>query len=66
MICDLVYCEYEFFGGDLFTTESIDYGERPTRSPVLNYEFEHHVDKVTQEFLDWLKEPMVGRRRLTS
>jgi predicted nuclease with TOPRIM domain len=58
MICDLVYCEYEFFGGELFATESIDYGERPTRSPVLNYEFEHHVDCVTQEFLDWLKEPM--------
>ena len=58
MICDLVYCEYEFFGGDLFATESIDYSERPTRSPVLNYEFEHHVECVTQEFLDWLKVPM--------
>lgn len=58
MICDLVYCEYEFFGGELFATESIDCSDRPTRSPVLNHEFEHHVDCVTQEFLDWLKEPM--------
>ena len=57
MVCNMVYCEYEF-GGDLFTTESVDCSERPTRSPVINYEFEHHVECVTQELLDWLKEPM--------
>lgn len=58
MICDICYCEYEFFGGDLFATEAVEFDERPTRSPVLDYEYVHSVECVTKEFIAWLKEPL--------
>jgi hypothetical protein len=61
MICDLCYCEYEFFDGygyNTHATETVDFSSRPTRSPVLDYEYEHHVECVTEEFLAWLKKPL--------
>lgn len=51
LITDLAYCQYEFLG-ELFTTESV---EQNTRSPVFNYECVHHVDCVTQQFIDYLQ-----------
>lgn len=51
LITDLAYCQHEFLG-ELFTTESV---EQNTRSPVFNYECVHHVDCVTQQFIDYLQ-----------
>jgi hypothetical protein len=51
IITDLAYCQYEFLG-ELFTTESV---EQNTRSPVFNYEFIHHVDCVTEQFIEYLQ-----------
>ncbi|RLN97558.1 hypothetical protein BBJ28_00017550 [Nothophytophthora sp. Chile5] len=51
LITDLAYCQYEFLG-ELFTTESV---EQNTRSPVFNYEFIHHVDCVTEQFIEYLQ-----------
>ncbi|KAL4165375.1 hypothetical protein KRP22_004103 [Phytophthora ramorum] len=51
IITDLAYCQYEFLG-ELFTTESV---EQNTRSPVFNYEFIHHVDCVTDQFIEYLQ-----------
>ncbi|KAG6614134.1 Kinesin-like protein [Phytophthora cinnamomi] len=51
IITDLAYCQYEFLG-ELFTTESV---EQNTRSPVFNYEFIHHVDYVTEQFIEYLQ-----------
>lgn len=51
LITDLAYCQYEFLG-ELFTTETV---EQNTRSPVFNYEGVHHVDCVTQQFIDYLQ-----------
>ena len=31
--------------------------ESETKAPKFNYEFVHHVDQVTQEFIDWLQRP---------
>ena len=50
---DLSYCEYKF-NGETFVTESV---EQNTSSPAWTYECVHHVDVVTQEFLDYLKRP---------
>merc|ERR1712167_53373 len=44
---------YEF-NGETFTTETI---ESETKAPKFKYEFVHHVDSVTQEFIDWLQKP---------
>jgi len=51
MITDLAYCQYEFLG-ELFTTESV---EQNTRNPVFNYSHVHHVDCVTQDFVNYLQ-----------
>ncbi|EEY69050.1 uncharacterized protein PITG_05224 [Phytophthora infestans T30-4] len=51
IITDLAYCQYEFLG-ELFTTESV---EQNTRSPAFNYEFIHHVDCVTEQFIEYLQ-----------
>ncbi|OWZ14686.1 hypothetical protein PHMEG_00011790 [Phytophthora megakarya] len=51
MITDLAYCQYEFLG-ELFTTESV---EQNTRSPVFNYEFIHHIDCITEQFIEYLQ-----------
>eukprot|EP00644_Phytophthora_capsici_P010251 jgi/Phyca11/509876/fgenesh2_kg.PHYCAscaffold_51_\ len=51
IITDLAYCQYEFLG-ELFTTESV---EQNTRSPVFNYEFIHHIDCVTEQFIEYLQ-----------
>lgn len=50
IITDLAYCQYEFFG-ELFTTETV---EQNTRSPEFEYSFIHHIDVVTQPFIDYL------------
>ena len=60
----MAYVEYEFFG-ERFASAPVNYDKNmfddqdddaksPTRSPNLDYEFVHHVDCVTQEFIDWL------------
>lgn len=52
-MCKSAYCQYEF-NGETFTTETI---ESETKAPKFKYEFVHHVDSVTQEFIDWLQKP---------
>jgi hypothetical protein len=52
-MCKSAYCQYEF-NGETFTTETI---ESETKAPKFEYEFIHHVDSVTQEFIDWLQRP---------
>jgi hypothetical protein len=47
------YCQYDFFG-ETFTTECI---EDHTHSPTFNYEYIHHIENVTQEFIDFLSKP---------
>ncbi len=44
------YCQYEFFGQQ-FTTDVVD---TVTNHPHFNYSYIHHVDEVTQEFIDYL------------
>ncbi len=51
LITDLAYVQYEF-GGELFTTESV---EQNTRNPVFNYECIHHVNVVTEQFVEFLQ-----------
>jgi len=52
---EVAYCQYEFFG-ETFTTESV---EQNTRNPVFNYSFVHHIECVTDEFVEYLnKESM--------
>ena len=55
IIADMCYCQYNFFG-ELFTTETVN--EVNTHNPEFTYSFVHHVDKVSQEFLDYLMKPM--------
>ena len=55
IITDMCYCQYNF-NGELFTTETVS--EVNTHNPEFTYEFVHHVDKVDQEFLDYLLKPM--------
>merc|ERR1719230_2458551 len=54
IMCSKAYVQYKFFG-ELFETLRID---EATFAPTFNYSFVHHVDKVTQEFLDFLDKPM--------
>ena len=44
------YCQYEFFGQQ-YTTDVVD---TVTNHPHFNYSYIHHVDEVTQEFIDYL------------
>merc|ERR1711871_508552 len=57
--CDLAYCQYEFFGQVVTSPTSNDDngGEiQATHNPVWNHEYLHHIDTVTEEFLDFLNE----------
>jgi hypothetical protein len=47
----LAYCQYEFFGEE-FTSETV---EQSTTNPVFDYTAVHHVECVTQQFLDYLQ-----------
>jgi hypothetical protein len=51
---DVSYVQYDFFG-ELFVTETI---EEVTHAPQFNYTYIHHLDAVTEEFVEWLKQPM--------
>ncbi|CAE7690816.1 unnamed protein product [Symbiodinium microadriaticum] len=54
VFCEQAFVEYDFFG-ETFTTEVV---AQSTFSPVFNYEHVHHVDKVTPEFIAFLKGSM--------
>eukprot|EP00329_Picozoa_sp_Boothbay-MS584-11_P007350 67563_4 len=61
LMVDVAYCQYDFwdFGSNAavtFTTDTIEC--EGTSKPVLNYEFVHSIDKVTQEFIDFLQQPI--------
>lgn len=62
IITDLAYVQYEF-NGELFTTETV---EQNTRSPTFEYTFVHHVDCVTQSFIDSLGTDRVEFQIFTS
>lgn len=51
ILTDLAYCQYEFFG-ELYTTETV---EQNTRSPQFDYSYIHHIDCVTQPFIEYLQ-----------
>lgn len=51
VFCEQAYVEYVFFG-ETFTTECV---EQATFSPVFDYNFIHHIDRVTPEFISFLK-----------
>ena len=44
------YCQYNFFG-QTYTTEVV---QQVTNHPHFSYSYVHHVDEVTQEFVDYL------------
>ena len=50
MQTERTYCQYEFFGQQ-YTTDVVD---TVTNHPHFNYSYIHHVDEVTQEFIDYL------------
>merc|ERR1711904_454370 len=54
IMCSKAYVQYKFFG-ELFETLRID---DATFAPNSNYSRVHHVENVTQEFLDFLDKPM--------
>eukprot|EP01052_Picozoa_sp_SAG31_P036049 SAG31_NODE_4441_length_3226_cov_17.203070_1_plen_175_part_10 len=59
LMVDVAYCQYEFWqDGELtlFTTDTFE--GQGTSKPELNYTFVHTVEKVTQEFIDFLSKPM--------
>ena len=47
----MAYVEYAFFG-ETFTTETV---QQSTYSPVFEYTHIHHVERVTQDFINFLK-----------
>lgn len=51
VFCEMAYIEYEFFG-EVFTTEVV---QQTTYSPIFEYSFIHHVERVTPEFIQFLK-----------
>jgi len=53
LITDMCYIQYNF-NGELFTTETVEQG---SSNPEFTYECVHHVESVTQEFLDYLSMP---------
>jgi hypothetical protein len=59
---DLAHIEYTFFNQSgvkqAFQTLSVECEGANQRSPQLSYECVHHIPKVTQEFVDFLTEPM--------
>jgi hypothetical protein len=54
VFCEQAYIEYNFFG-EVFTTEVV---QQTTFSPVFEYKYIHHVDRVTQDFINFLKGSM--------
>jgi hypothetical protein len=50
VMAENTYCQYSFFG-QTFTTEVVS---QTTNHPHFNYSCVHHVDEVTQEFIDYL------------
>ena len=64
LMVDVAYCQYDFwdFGNgapQTFTTDTIEC--EGTSKPVLDYEFVHSIDKVSQEFIDFLSTPLEVR-----
>lgn len=51
VFCEQAYVEYNFFG-ETFTTEVV---EQQTFSPRFDYSQVHHIEKVTPEFIKFLK-----------
>ena len=51
VFCEMAYVEYEFFG-ETFTTETV---QQSTYSPVFDYSRIHHIERVTPEFINFLK-----------
>ena len=51
VFCETAYISYDFFG-ETYTTENV---QQQTYSPVFEYTKIHHVEKVTQEFINYLK-----------
>merc|ERR1712032_1593064 len=54
IMCSKAYVQYKFFG-ELFETLRID---DATFAPNFAYSYVHHIESVTQEFLDFLDKPM--------
>lgn len=54
VFCEQAYIEYNFFG-EVFTTEVV---QQTTFSPMFDYKFVHHVERVTPEFIAFLKGSM--------
>eukprot|EP00750_Incisomonas_marina_P003012 INCI12808.3.p1 GENE.INCI12808.3~~INCI12808.3.p1 ORF type:complete len:1011 (+),score=198.42 INCI12808.3:601-3633(+) len=53
-MCTTAYVQYEFYG-DVYTTEQV---EHRTHAPEFHYSAIHRIECVTQDFLDWLQQPM--------
>eukprot|EP01038_Epipyxis_sp_PR26KG_P007613 gene7613-10366_t len=51
VFCDQAYVSYEFFG-ETFVTEAV---QQITYSPVFDYTKIHHIERVTPEFIAFLK-----------
>mmetsp|Transcript_5555 Transcript_5555/g.5738 ORF Transcript_5555/g.5738 Transcript_5555/m.5738 type:complete len:1029 (+) Transcript_5555:142-3228(+) len=51
VFCETAYIMYDFFG-ETFTTENV---QQQTYSPVFDYVKVHHIDRVTPEFIQFLK-----------
>jgi hypothetical protein len=49
------YCQYKFMG-ETFTTDQAE-DTTGTSSPTFNYTYVHSVEKVDQEFIDFLQKP---------
>lgn len=54
VFCQMAYVEYSFMG-ETFTSEVV---EQTTFSPVFNYSHVHHIEKVTPEFVKFLRGSM--------
>merc|ERR1712025_678380 len=54
IMCSKAYVQYKFFG-ELYETLRID---EATFAPNFQYSYVHHIESVTQEFLDFLDKPM--------
>merc|ERR1712072_166257 len=54
IMCSRCYVSYHFFGQDYNTEEK----QQETSSPSFGYDMVHAINPVTQEFLDWLQEPL--------
>lgn len=54
IMCSKAYVQYKFFG-ELYETLTID---DATFAPNFGYAYVHHVESVTQEFLNFLDKPM--------